>query len=90
MYKDLIMHTIHYGHEVNMNIQDEKLFLRRVAASWGCKRNIGGLTKKEIQELQALRIQAKVYTKEAEGSMWVLLTEAGQERLYELNGLKDV
>jgi len=73
-----------------MNIETEKLFLRRIAASWACRRNIGGFSKEELIQLQALRIQAKVYTKEAEGSIWVLLTEAGQERLYELNGLKDV
>lgn len=74
-----------------MNIETEKLFLRRVAASWACRRNIGGFSKEELKQLQALRIQAKVYTsKDDEGSTWVMLTESGQERLYKLNGMKDV
>ena len=69
-----------------MNIETEKLFLRRIAASWGCKRNVGGFSKEELKQLQAMRIQAKVYTAEERGSTWVMLTESGQERLYELNG----
>jgi len=73
-----------------MNIEDEKRFLRRIAASWGCKRNVGGFSDAEKQQLQAMRIQAKVYTEDLDGNMWVRLTEAGQERLYVLNGMKDV
>ena len=74
-----------------MNIETEKLFLRRIAASWACRRNIGGFSKEELTQLQAMRIQAKVYTTEGDdGSTWVMLTESGQQRLYELNGMKGV
>ena len=91
MYKDQYVHTIHYKSGVIMNIEDEKRFLRRIAASWGSKRNIGGFSDVEKQQLQAMRIQAKVYTEDLDdGNTWVRLTEAGQERLYVLNGIKDV
>ena len=91
MYKDQYQRTIHYRHEVNMNINIEKLFLRRIAASWGSKRNIGGLNEEERVQLQAMRIQGKVYTAiDEEDNTWVMLTDSGQERLYELNGMKDV
>ncbi len=90
MYKDLDYHTIHYKHGVIMNIGTEKLFLRRIAASWGNKRNIGGFSEDERVQLQAMRIQGKVYTADDnDGSTWVMLTESGQKRLYELNGMKD-
>jgi hypothetical protein len=70
-----------------MNIETEKLFLRRIAASWGNKRNIGGFNEEERAQLQAMRIQGKVHTTKMDGSTWVMLTELGQARLYELNGI---
>ncbi len=73
-----------------MNINEEKVFLRRIAASWAGRRNVAGFDAKEKRELQAMRIQGKVYTYEEDNSAWAALTEAGQNRLYELNGMKDV
>ena len=74
-----------------MNIKSEKLLLRSIAAGHSGQRNIGNFSNSECNDLQTLRIQGKVcaYTDERSWR-WARLTSTGLNRLYELNGRRDV
>jgi hypothetical protein len=74
-----------------MNIGSEKLLLRSIASAHAGQRNVGNFSKKERAQLLIAVGQGNVHTYHDDRRwQWARLTEVGLQRLYKLNGLKDI